>query len=73
MGARLQPHMFIITTAGLKKTSPCYSERKTCIEILKGIKHQDNKFAIIFSLDPGDDWQDQKVWIKANPNLDQRK
>jgi phage terminase large subunit-like protein len=69
MGAREQPLQFTITTAGFNKEGPCYQLRKTCIEILEGKKHDDTLFAIIFTLDEDDDWTDEKVWIKANPNL----
>jgi phage terminase large subunit-like protein len=37
---------------------------------LKGIKKDETHFALIYALDKGDDWEDEKVWIKANPNLD---
>jgi phage terminase large subunit-like protein len=26
-------------------------------------------FIAIYSLDPDDDWQDEKNWIKSSPNL----
>lgn len=69
MLARLQPLMFTITTAGFNIESPCFDERKTCIDILEGRLEQDNKFAIIYTIDEGDNWEDEKVWEKANPNL----
>jgi len=72
MGARSQPLMYIITTAGFDKNSPCYQEERT---LVTGILEKtldpvpENVFGIIFTLDEGDDWADEKVWIKANPNL----
>lgn len=69
MGSRLNPMMWTITTAGFNIESACYHERETCIKILEGIIEQDNKFAIIYTLDKDDDWQDQNNWVKANPNL----
>ena len=36
---------------------------------LSGVIQDDSFFGIIFTLDEGDDWQDESVWIKANPNL----
>jgi phage terminase large subunit-like protein len=30
----------------------------------------DSLFALIFTLDEGDDFKDENVWIKSNPNLD---
>ncbi|MTI32808.1 terminase large subunit [Xanthovirga aplysinae] len=69
MGAREQPLQFTITTAGFNKESPCYKLRKTCIDILEGRKQDDTLFALIYTLDEGDDWTDPKNWNKANPNL----
>ena len=69
MGARRQPLLFIITTAGFNKYSPCYEFRGVCISYLKGILKNENTFCIIFALDEGDDWKDKTKWIKANPNL----
>jgi phage terminase large subunit-like protein len=37
--------------------------------VLKGERTQDNLFAIVFTLDEGDDWKDERLWKKANPNL----
>lgn len=70
MGSRVQPLLFIITTAGLDKRSPCFvEERKIAIDVLSGTIDQENLFTIIYTLDEGDDWMDPAVWIKSNPNL----
>lgn len=69
MVSRKNPLLLMITTAGFNRESPCYHERKICVEILKGIKKQDNKFAIIYTLDDNDDFNNKKIWIKSNPNL----
>lgn len=66
---RKQPLTFIITTAGKDKTLPCYTYRILCIDILKGIKLQDDILVFIFSLDEDDDWKDEAAWYKANPNI----
>ena len=68
-GARSQPLIFTITTAGFDKMSPCFEMRKTYIDVLNGIKKQENTFVLIFTLDEGDDWKNPKAWEKANPNL----
>lgn len=67
---RRQPLIVIITTSGRDKDLPCFEYRNLCIDILKGIKKQDDTFAIIYTLDDGDDWKDPAVWRKANPNWD---
>jgi len=70
MGARRQPVIDVITTAGFNKDYPCFSAlRKTAIDILKGIKTDESLLALIFELDEGDDWHDQSTWVKSNPNL----
>ena len=70
MGMRANPHLCTITTAGFDKTLPCYSLRSVAIEILNGLKEDDEFFAAIYSLDEGDDWTDNSTWEKSNPNLD---
>ena len=69
MGARLQPLIYIITTAGFNKESACYNLRNTSIEVLRGIKDDPRLLPIIHSLDDGDDWNDVSTWHKSNPNL----
>ena len=39
-----------------------------CTEVLKGLKEDDTLFALIYALDEGDDWKDERVWPKSNPN-----
>lgn len=68
-GSRTQPLFYIITTAGFNKESACFKLRKTCVEILKGIKTDDTMFAMIFNQDESDEWKDESTWIKSNPNL----
>lgn len=68
-GMRENPLFIIITTAGFNKNGPCFERRTVCSEILHGIKEDDSQFALIYTLDEGDDWLNEKVWVKANPNL----
>lgn len=68
-GMRDNPLALIITTAGFDKLGPCYQLRTTGTEILKKLKDDDSFFVAIYSLDHGDDWKDEKVWLKSNPNL----
>ena len=67
-GARAQPLMLIITTAGDNLGGPCYDKRTSMIRILDGVVEDEEKFAIIYSIDDGDDWTSQGALIKANPN-----
>lgn len=69
MGARTQPLLCIITTAGYNMQGPCYKLRHTAKNILSGVLEDDTLFAIIYTLDEGDDWKDETNWKKANPNI----
>ena len=70
MGMRKNPHLATITTAGFNKSAPCYELRSYGIEVLKGIKEDDSFFCLIYTLDEGDDWTDERNWYKCSPNLD---
>lgn len=69
-GTRESPMSMIITTAGFDKLGPCFQYREMCVDILNGIKDDERLFTIIYSLDEKDDWKDERVWIKSNPNLE---
>lgn len=69
MGMRKNPHLCTITTAGFNKNLPCYDLHLYGIDVLKGAKTDESLFVMIFTLDEGDDWLDERVWKKAAPNL----
>ena len=69
LGARRQPLLIPITTAGFNKGAPCYQLRKTCIDILAGKKKDDSFFTMIYAPDDDDDWTLQRTWKKANPSV----
>ena len=66
---RREPLAIVITTAGHSITSDCYKMHNYCIDVLKGKIEDETQFSMIFNLDEGDDWQDETVWKKTNPNL----
>lgn len=68
-GMRENPLALLITTAGFNLFGFCYPYRQTCIEVISGSKEDDSVFAAIFTLDENDNWEDENVWIKSNPNL----
>lgn len=70
MGMRTQPLMVVITTAGFNLESPCYDMYKLSIEVLNGVKEDDTFFPFIFQLDEDDDIEDERNWVKCQPNLD---
>ena len=66
--ARQQPLEFLISTAGKKGT---YGEDAwdECQKILDGTIEDPETLVVVFAADADDDWQDEKIWHKANPNL----
>jgi phage terminase large subunit-like protein len=72
-GAREQPLILAITTAGFNKQGIGYEQRGYAIKVLNNVTDDDTYFGIIFTLDEGDDPFDEKNWIKANPNLGRSK
>ncbi|MGK2968295.1 terminase large subunit [Pseudomonas aeruginosa] len=68
MGAREQPLLSIITTAGSNLGGPCYEKRRDVIRILEGQTIDETIFGIIYMIDEDDPWDDPASLIKANPN-----
>jgi phage terminase large subunit-like protein len=68
MGARQQPLMLVITTAGENLFSPCYDMHKDAVRVLLEGWEWPELFAVVYGLDPEDDWTDPAILIKANPN-----
>jgi len=68
-GMREQPLGICITTAGFNLSSFCYEMRSTMVELLHGKKEDDSQFAVIYTLDKEDDYEDEKNWCKSSPNL----
>ncbi|HCL59487.1 MAG TPA: terminase [Acinetobacter sp.] len=69
MGARRQPLIFTITTAGFNIEGPCYDLRGRVQEMLLGTVPDDELFGWMWTIDEDDDWTDPKVLAKANPNF----
>ena len=66
-GARSQPLIWTITTAGSNRAGICYEQRDYVKKILGG-EQDDRTFGIIYTIDEGDAWDDEATWRKANPN-----
>ncbi len=82
-GARAQPLIWSITTAGDDRSGICYEQRDYIISVLNGtllrhdglgypvkgnVANDDSYFGIIYTIDDDDDWSDPACWVKANPN-----
>jgi len=68
MGARPQPLLLQITTAGADLAGPCYAERLDVQSLLEGTVEDERTFGIIYTIDEGDDWTTEQALRKANPN-----
>lgn len=68
-GSRRQPLIWAITTAGFQRESICRELRQYAIRVLEGVFDDDSFFSVIYTLDEKDEWDDEKNWSKANPNL----
>ena len=69
MGARRQGLMLGITTAGSKRSGLCWDLDHDAERTLTQAIEDDSTFSFIARLDEADDWRDESVWCKANPNL----
>lgn len=69
MGARRQPLLLMITTAGSNIGGPCYQHQVELQKVLEGVLADDTRFGIIYGIDPADDWTQPEALLKANPNF----
>src|SRR3972149_487026 len=67
-GARLQPLLFPITTAGVDIGGICYEKLTYLEKVLEGTLADEQFFGIYYTIDEGDDWRDEVSQRKANPN-----
>ena len=68
-GAQPEGLMFTITTAGTVLDGICTDLNKAGKSVLSGVIEQDAYFYAIYEVDKGDKWDDENVWIKANPAI----
>lgn len=69
VGARTQPILWAISTAGFDDTGICYELQMDLEKILKQEYDDEGFFGLIYTIDKEDDFRDKNCWIKANPNL----
>lgn len=67
-GARLQPYLIGITTAGVDVGGICHQKLGYLDKILDGVAIDESFFGVNYTVDPGDDLRDPLVQRKANPN-----
>lgn len=69
MGARRQPLLWIISTAGSNLEGPCLAMQRDVERVLEGSITRDDLFGIVYTIDKGDLWSDETALRKANPNF----
>lgn len=71
-GNLLQSLIFIISTAGFNLNSPLYTEELPySLDILNENYSDDEYFTIIFQQDSENEWQDDTMWAKSNPLINE--
>ncbi len=68
LGKRRSSLLWCITTAGFDTSGICYEVRTMSTKVLEGTVSDETQFAIIYTIDEGDDWTTLDALEKANPN-----
>jgi len=68
-GARRQPMIVMITTAGYDRESVCWEQHEYARKVRDGIIDDPEWFVAMYAATEKDDWRDPAVWAKANPSL----
>ncbi len=69
MGAREQPVMLVITTAGSSIGGPCHQLVRDSERALEGLIDRPDLWPALYTIDQGDDWTSAEALRKANPNF----
>jgi phage terminase large subunit-like protein len=67
-GKRTQSLILGISTAGSNQAGVGFEQWRYAERLLEGAVQDDSYFAIIYTVDKADAWDDPKSWQKANPN-----
>lgn len=70
MGARDQPLLLIISTAGDNIAGPCYAMQTDVQKVLEGVFQNEELFGLIYAADNDIDWTSDLALRQANPNYD---
>ncbi|OBX41084.1 terminase large subunit [Moraxella catarrhalis] len=70
MGAREQPIMLVITTAGSSIGGACHQMVRDAEKMLDGVMDIPDLWAVLYGMDKDDDWTSEIALKKANPNMD---
>ena len=67
VGARRQPLIISLTTAGHDRASICYEMHEYSEGVINGSIEDDSFLPVLYKAEPDDDWTDPETWKKANP------
>lgn len=68
-GARWQPLLLCITTAGYDRNSICWEQHDYACKVRDGIIDDESFLPIVYGAPDDADWKDEDVWFKCNPAL----
>ena len=68
-GARPQPLLVAITTAGWDRNSLCYQQHKLACSVRDDVTPLESFLPVIYAAADTDDWTVEATWRKAQPNL----
>jgi phage terminase large subunit-like protein len=68
-GARRQPLVVAITTAGFDRESLCWEVHNYACKVRDGVIQDDTFLPVIYGAADDEDWRDEKVWKQVNPGL----
>ena len=68
-GARAQPVVFCITTAGWSRESVCWEQHELVRQIAEGNAVDESFLGVVYGAPMDADWTDEQVWKRANPSL----
>lgn len=69
MAARSEPLAFMISTAGVDRSSLCYELWDYSRKVRDGVIEDPTFLPVLFEADEEDDWRMESTWRKANPGL----
>jgi phage terminase large subunit-like protein len=67
---RIQPLLMYLTTSDYDQPSVCNDEVDYAQQVKDGIVPDSAYLPVMYGADRKDDWKDEAVWERANPNID---
>lgn len=68
VGARRQPVIVAMTTAGFDKKTLCGEMYEKAIQVRDGKIHDDAFLPVLYGIEDKENWEDRAVWRRVNPN-----